>query len=160
VPKHSYSLSSRSDSVICLRRLLFESLKVRILNVPEPPKEDREHKVRIAVLFSGGLDCTVLARMAHDLLPPEQEIDLINVAFENPRSINAAKKTAAIKKRPTEGENLAVTDNQTDSECISCYELCPDRKTGRSAFQELAYICPGRVWRFVAVRSPRCISYL
>ena len=36
---------------------------------------------RGAVLFSGGSDCRVLARLADLHLPPEQPLDLINVAF-------------------------------------------------------------------------------
>src|SRR5277367_7045425 len=47
---------------------------------------------RVAVLFSGGLDCSVLAYLIHTLLPATEPIDLINVAFENPRTV-AAQKT-------------------------------------------------------------------
>ena len=36
---------------------------------------------RVAVLFSGGIDCMVLARLADLHMPPDQPIDLINVAF-------------------------------------------------------------------------------
>jgi asparagine synthetase B (glutamine-hydrolysing) len=104
----------------------------------------------MAVLFSGGLDCTVLARIAHDLLPADQEIDLLNVAFENPRTINAAEKASQTDKQKTMSssntESTAIT-----SETISCYEKCPDRETGRKAFRELQSVCPGRRWRFVAV---------
>ncbi|CAD2218533.1 hypothetical protein AGDE_13103 [Angomonas deanei] len=35
----------------------------------------------LCVLFSGGIDCTVLAALAHYLLPIETPIELINVAF-------------------------------------------------------------------------------
>lgn len=35
----------------------------------------------IGILFSGGLDCTVLAALAHFLLPVDTPIELINVAF-------------------------------------------------------------------------------
>lgn len=37
----------------------------------------------IGILFSGGLDCSVLAALAHLILPPETPIELINVAFGN-----------------------------------------------------------------------------
>eukprot|EP01063_Lacrimia_lanifica_P014337 TRINITY_DN2094_c1_g3_i1.p1 TRINITY_DN2094_c1_g3~~TRINITY_DN2094_c1_g3_i1.p1 ORF type:complete len:692 (+),score=162.48 TRINITY_DN2094_c1_g3_i1:93-2168(+) len=36
---------------------------------------------RIGVLFSGGVDCAVLAALADDLVPPGESIDLLNVAF-------------------------------------------------------------------------------
>jgi asparagine synthetase B (glutamine-hydrolysing) len=81
------------------------------------------------VLFSGGLDCTVLARLASDAIPAEQPIDLLNVAFENPR----------------------VASNLKLQSVEDLYELCPDRITGRKAFSELVECCPTRTWRFVTV---------
>ncbi|RDL41907.1 Adenine nucleotide alpha hydrolases-like protein [Venustampulla echinocandica] len=144
-----------------LRRLLCESLKPRILNVPRPPGLSEAHNVRVAVLFSGGLDCTVLARLAHELLPSNHEIDLINVAFENPRSINAARKTKTSKKKTDHDAqcNSGATTEDIEGEendllSDSYYEVCPDRKTGRKAFQELQSVCPTRVWRFIAVDVP------
>ncbi|KAK4547400.1 hypothetical protein LTR36_001056 [Oleoguttula mirabilis] len=88
---------------------------------------------KLAILFSGGLDCSVLARLAHDLIPLPEGIDLLNVAFENPR----------IHKHVAEGANSQAT-----------YELCPDRATGRTSYAELQRICPGREWRFVAINIP------
>lgn len=149
MPEQSYKLNLESSSVQQLNSHLSQSLKLRIMNVPLPPAHDGGDEVRIAILFSGGLDCTVLARMAHDLLPLTHCIDLINVAFENPRVIQAAKnanltKKGAIKNRPTEE---TLEDNG-----VSAYEKCPDRETGRKAFQELQEVCPSRSWLFVAVR--------
>jgi asparagine synthetase B (glutamine-hydrolysing) len=95
-----------------------------------PTDESPEHAAKIAVLFSGGLDCTILARLCHDLLPPSEGIDLLNVAFENPRIHS----------------NLALG--------TSPYELCPDRITGRASHAELQQVCPGRRWRFVEVNVP------
>ncbi|KAK1574462.1 asparagine synthase [Colletotrichum navitas] len=126
-------LSASSPSVHAVREQLAESLKLRVLNVPEPPAREADNDTRVAVLFSGGLDCTVLARMASDLLPSEQGIDLINVAFENPR-------LAAKAEQSPDG--------------LSLYEACPDRVTGRKSFAELAAVCPARRWRFVAVDVP------
>jgi asparagine synthetase B (glutamine-hydrolysing) len=84
----------------------------------------------MAILFSGGLDCTVLARLCHDILPAATAIDLLNVAFENPRIV------AQLQKQQIE----------TD-----VYEACPDRMTGRKAFAELCELCPERIFRFIAV---------
>lgn len=91
----------------------------------------------MAVLFSGGLDCTVLARLCHDLLPRDHPVDLVNVAFENPRVAAHAKKSK----------------DQESFESFDIYEACPDRVTGRKSFAELQAVCPGRAWRFIAVRS-------
>ncbi|KAI0550580.1 asparagine synthase-domain-containing protein [Xylaria curta] len=132
-PKHE--LDFHSPSLQVLRYKLIESLKPRVLDVPEPPNTISEIDARIAVLFSGGLDCTVLARLAHDLVPISQGLDLINVAFENPRQV------ALEAKQP----HLRASDT---------YEGCPDRATGRKAFAELKSSCPGRYWRFIAVNVP------
>ncbi|KAI8629203.1 asparagine synthase-domain-containing protein [Xylariaceae sp. FL1651] len=132
-PKHE--LDFHSPSLQTLRQKLVESLKLRVLDVPEPPNAAPDVDIRIAILFSGGLDCTVLARLTHDLLPVDQGVDLINVAFENPRQV------ALETKQP----HLRVVDT---------YEGCPDRITGRKAFAELQSACPGRYWRFIAVNVP------
>ncbi|KAB8289689.1 hypothetical protein EYC80_010601 [Monilinia laxa] len=130
----SHILSLDSPSVMSLRHYLCHS-----------------HNVRLAILFSGGLDCTVLARLAHDLLPPDQEIDLLNVAFENPRVIKAAQTGPRLKKgaQPPPSDKTEMLDNK-----VSPYELCPDRETGRKAHQELQTVCPRRKWRFVAINVP------
>lgn len=161
MPAGTYLPASLLDSVGELGNRLRESLKLRLLNIPAPPIQDGEPDVRVAVLFSGGLDCTVLARLLHDIFPLEYQIDLLNVAFENPRVIQAAKqppKTKGPKKTSKphsvaqEDEN-AVSISHTGTFPKSPYESCPDRETGRKAFEELSKVCTGRLWRFVAVKN-------
>lgn len=127
-PENSFMLTKQSSSVKQLREKLTSSLELRLLGVPLPPGASQTD-ARIAVLFSGGLDCTVLARMASDILPADQAIDLINVAFENPR----------------------IAAQHARGPPVNLYELCPDRITGRKSFAELLAICPQRRWRFVTV---------
>ena len=132
IPSSSPHLNESSGSVAHLNSLLRKSLALRVLNVPDPPTlGPASNPTKIAILFSGGLDCTVLARVCHDLLPLEQPIDLINVAFENPR----------IHSKLARGPEEA-------------YEICPDRITGRSSHAELRHVCPKRLFRFVAVNIP------
>ena len=92
---------------------------------------------RVAILFSGGLDCTLIARLASDILPDEKEIDLLNVAFENPRVVEATVRA--------KGEGHSLT---------SAFEICPDRVTGRASYSELVRLCPRRTWRFVSIDIP------
>ena|SRR5579859_5944560 len=98
---------------------------------------EEESPPRVAVLFSGGLDCSVLAWLVHTLLPPDEPIDLINVAFENPRTVAAQK---------TRDEDV--------------YSVCPDRITGRAGWEELRRLSQesGRNWQFIEVcPRPMCL---
>lgn len=107
------------------------SLRPRVRDIPTfTTHGEAQNPSRVAVLFSGGLDCTLLARLVHDILPHDQPVDLLNVAFENPR-VNAAKG----KQKPTEYDYLS----------------CPDRLTGLKSYQELTRVCNERTWRFVSV---------
>ncbi|KAI0841057.1 asparagine synthase-domain-containing protein [Hypoxylon sp. FL0890] len=135
LPPSDHKLDFDSLSVEMLRHWLCESLKLRVLDIPEPPNLSSDADIRVAILFSGGLDCTVIARLAHDFIPASQGIDLINVAFENPRQASVDKISPHL--------------NAAD-----VYEACPDRMTGRKAFAELKSACPGRYWRFIAVNVP------
>ncbi|KAJ4300139.1 hypothetical protein N0V88_002808 [Collariella sp. IMI 366227] len=117
LPLSSCALTADSLSVASLKQQLLESLRSRVLNIPLPPGSDANGKTRLAVLFSGGLDCTVLARLCHEILDADQGIDLLNVAFENPRVVAQLQK---------EKGNLR-----------DFYEACPDRITGKRSFAEL-----------------------
>lgn len=133
-------LTQESSSVARLEQLLRDSLALRVLNIPDPPiipghpSENSLTPARLAILFSGGLDCTVLARLSHELLPSSEPIDLLNVAFQNPRIHKASN-----------------TDAQAFDAAL---ESCPDRITGRASYTELCQVCPERQWRFVAINVP------
>ena len=116
-----------------LADLLTASLSNRVQDIPNPPSAATS--TRLAILFSGGLDCTLLARLCHDILPKTHEIDLLNVAFENPRVVKAAARKAP-------------------SDSITVYSTCPDRLTGHQSHAELLRVCPGRTWRFVTIDVP------
>lgn len=125
-----------SETVYHLHQVLVDAVKLRVENIPKPPTT-AETPTRVAVLFSGGLDCTILARLMHDIIPLDQQVDLLNVAFENPRVIAAAAK---------KNDGLSTINN--------VYDSCPDRMTGISSYDELKSVCPGRQWRFVSIDVP------
>lgn len=83
-------------TIQALHRELEASLRKRILTVPAVPPPPQ---ARIAILFSGGLDCTTLALMVDRILPGAERIDLINVAFENPRVVEGKARDAAAKAK-------------------------------------------------------------
>lgn len=92
---------------------------------PLPPNSGES----VAVLFSGGVDCTVLARLCDLLLPAATRIDLLNVAFENERF-------------------MAQNPHSPPFDV-------PDRVTGRASWQELRSLSPKRRFRFVKVNVSR-----
>lgn len=52
---------------------------------------------RVAVLFSGGVDCMVVACLAHRHVPADEPIDLINVCFD--RDTASPDRLGAIRGR-------------------------------------------------------------
>ncbi|KAL8997242.1 MAG: hypothetical protein Q9169_003435 [Polycauliona sp. 2 TL-2023] len=124
-------LSRDAPTVDALLKKLQLSLAVRVLGIPPLPSSSNQASAKLAILFSGGLDCALLARIVHDLLPEGQGIDLLNVAFENPRVLKAASATT--------------------SPGATAFSQCPDRVTGLRSYAELQRLCPGRQWQFVSI---------
>ena len=118
-------LTTTSPSVATLLTKLRASLALRLA-----PNTLPTTKTPVAILFSGGLDCTLLARLAHEILPSDTPIDLLNVAFENPRI------------------------HKTTSSPKESYEACPDRQTARQSHAELSFVCPERRWNLVPINIP------
>ncbi|KAM0722869.1 hypothetical protein Q7P37_001067 [Cladosporium fusiforme] len=139
LPSSPDKLKQSSPSVARLEQLLRDSLTPRVCNIPDPPPLPGHPNgilapTRLAILFSGGLDCTVLARLSHDLLPGSEPIDLLNVAFQNPR--------------------IHKNSDENEESYLAAFESCPDRITGRASYAELCQVCPDRQWRFVAINIP------
>lgn len=130
VPKDQYRLTVHSSAVSELAAVLSSAIRLRVRDIPGLYFDDSVSQARIAILFSGGLDCTTIARMIHDLIPRYCSIDLLNVAFQNPHSASSSTDTEA------------------------AYNACPDRKTAISSFLELQALCPDRVWRLVEINVP------
>ncbi|KAJ9079537.1 hypothetical protein DSO57_1034493 [Entomophthora muscae] len=110
------------ESVQGLEKALLESIRRRVVSIPQ-----NGEAARLGILFSGGIDCTMLAYYAHRFLPAGEPLDLLNVSFENPR-------IAA----------LSVSKGQAPPPA-------PDRISGLSSLEELKLLCPGREFRFIAI---------
>ena len=98
-----------------LLRVLSNSVRRRVQDVPPRSLADRAagadgrvSHARVGVLFSGGIDSMVLARLADLHLPAGEPIDLINVAFGDAAAsapdrlggILGARELCAISDRP------------------------------------------------------------
>ncbi|CDR87298.1 uncharacterized protein SPSC_00424 [Sporisorium scitamineum] len=159
--------------------VLSESVRQRVTDINTDQPADEAH---VAILFSGGLDCTTLALLADRYVPPEQPIDLLNVGFENVRAIEAAKQerekrlrakvkaanrskgkhrqgvdassdtTAPAPQQESEEKESAIFDTDTDP-TTDIYSV-PDRLTGLSSYTELRLLSPLRRWNFVPIDIP------
>ncbi|KAJ3105234.1 Asparagine synthetase domain-containing protein 1, partial [Phlyctochytrium bullatum] len=159
---------------------LSAAVRARVQRIPDhnvPAHPGSLPPAPLAILFSGGLDCMVLAALAAVHLPPDAPIDLLNVAFENPRVNKAraaggsAKKTKKKNQQqqqrgtelPAGGADTTHVDaspstgdpERADMEpqAADLYDV-PDRDTGRLGVAELRKRFPDRPWRLVEVDVP------
>lgn len=131
---------------------LDRSVMLRVQNIPRRTSE--KGRAQVAVLFSGGIDSTILAFLAHRHVPLDEPIDLLNVAFQNPRKIQVQTdgNIGAIPKREKKRQLKAAETNGAVKESTSY--MVPDRVTGLQEVEEFRRICPGRTWNFVEVDVP------
>lgn len=80
-------------------------------------------------------------------LPQEEAIDLLNVAFENPRRSKAKKDENRSPGKQKNQADVAVLSSDVDQTTVSY--LVPDRVAGLEELEELRSICPKRIWNFV-----------
>lgn len=132
---------------------LDRSVMLRVQNIPRRTSSEKG-KAQVAVLFSGGIDSTMLAFLAHRHVPLDEPIDLLNVAFQNPRKIQVQTdgNLGAIPKREKKRQLKAAEINGTERGSPSY--MVPDRVTGLQEVEEFRRICPGRTWNFVEVDVP------
>ncbi|KAG5473814.1 hypothetical protein LSCM1_04444 [Leishmania martiniquensis] len=92
----------------------------------------------LCILFSGGIDCTVIAALAHYLLPVETPIELVNVAFgEAPEQ--APDRVAALRSME---ELLRLPLLHTSADDVA------------ASTTSAAAAMPEREWRLVLVDVP------
>ncbi|XP_021185992.3 asparagine synthetase domain-containing protein CG17486 isoform X2 [Helicoverpa armigera] len=106
------------NTVVKVTKLLEISINLRLNRQPNKCKKCLNNTIHscshctVGILFSGGLDCTILAVLADKYLPREQTIDLINVAFKKDH-----KSTFDVPDRITGKQSLQELQ-----------KLCPTRK--------------------------------
>ncbi|EDV95356.1 asparagine synthetase domain-containing protein CG17486 [Drosophila grimshawi] len=86
---------------------------------------------KICILFSGGIDCSILALLADRSVPHAEPIELINVAFE---------RVGRKQQQPQQVDNLWQV---------------PDRQTAWQSLAELQRLCPQRNWQLLEVNVSR-----
>lgn len=86
---------------------------------------------RVGILFSGGIDCTILARLSDAIIDGKLPIDLINVSFE----------------KIVRGKHSAGTEHIDYN--------TPDRISAKNSLDELKLLCPDRKWNLIEVNVTR-----
>lgn len=126
-------------------------------------------QARVAVFFSGGIDSTVVAYLADrfvEVFPrhvsilskgnrhvdPDEPIDLLNVAFENPRKITV-KVEGNVHGLPKREKKQKLRDPLDYTTVKVTYDV-PDRLTGLQEVEELRRLCPKRKWNFLEINVP------
>lgn len=115
--KSAMMMKLETHSPLCanvdkLTELLKLSVETRV--VAQPPHcmkcQTPCTHCKTGVLFSGGIDSTVIALLAHQFVPHSEPIDLLNVAFEKNHNFNVPDRLTGL------------------SSLRELQELCPDRK--------------------------------
>ncbi|KAG0273826.1 hypothetical protein BGZ95_010357 [Linnemannia exigua] len=150
------------EAITGMISVLGDSVRRRVQDIP---RTGLQHDARVGILFSGGLDCLCLAALADRFLPEGEAIDLLNVGFENPRSVKAkAAEEALALKRLKKKQGTAESSGTTDGDITNSGKAkptkpdtrfnVPDRTTGYESLTELRKIAPRRHWNFVEVNVP------
>lgn len=126
-------------------KYLEESVNLRVRDIPRHDLGN-PHSARVAVLFSGGIDSSVVAFLAHKHLPKDEQIDLLNVAFENPRTLQG--NTQPSKRHSSKKNPNTVTLSESQKYMV------PDRATGLAQLEEFRRLAPERTWNFVEINIP------
>jgi len=95
-------------SLACFCSALEEAVRIRV---------ESQFGADIGILFSGGLDCTVLAALAHKYVPSGSAIDLLNASFErnSPDRLTAISSWQELKREfPSRVWNLVCIDKTID----------------------------------------------
>lgn len=96
----------------------------------------------LAILYSGGLDSAVLAALANQHYPTGP-LELLTVAFANPRVLAAAAASSSSVSSKS-GKEAASQPAKGP------YDT-PDRITARAGLEELKRIAPEREWRLIEI---------
>ncbi|KAF8640378.1 hypothetical protein AX17_000048 [Amanita inopinata Kibby_2008] len=143
-----------ADSVDGLIDLLDQSVSLQVRNIPAIDSSESSVQARVAILFSGGIDSAALAYFAHRHVAPEEPIDLLNVAFENPRKIRLLSE-GNVGSLGCKGEkSMRRRGPMNGVPILETSYLVPDRVTGLQELEELRRVCGGRKWNFVEIDVP------
>ncbi|XP_075686044.1 asparagine synthetase domain-containing protein 1 [Rhinoderma darwinii] len=130
-------------------KVLSAAVRKRVLSLPRVnnPTSEAEKLAEVAILFSGGIDSMMLAVFADQHIPPEEPIDLLNVAFMMKARITKINKGSLQKKQRSASSCQSDAEDPMD---LNPFDV-PDRITGRLGLEELKNLNPRRIWNFVEI---------
>nr|CAH8871062.1 unnamed protein product [Trichobilharzia regenti] len=106
----------------------------KISNLLNSPDENWSGSF-FGLLFSGGLDSSVIAALVDRCVPTNYSIDLINVAFQ----------------RVCPSQSTNDNTNFQDGNNLVSAEEAPDRQTALKSYEELCKLSPQRKWNLIKV---------
>lgn len=133
---HLIAIKSVEEASLRLEKLLFDAVRRRIGTIDTNTKTHC-----ISILFSGGLDSTVLAALVLQAIPTEAMhktvVKLINVSFVDDKCAN----------NNNESSNNNNKDNVSAS--IEKQPIAADTKAAQSSYEELRAIYPNHMIHFI-----------
>ncbi|MCJ8732936.1 hypothetical protein PDJAM_G00216910 [Pangasius djambal] len=134
--------TGKRETVCRLIDVLGEAVRRRVQHLPHQSNPDQ---AQVAILFSGGIDSMILAVLADRYIPPDQPIDLLNVAFklQESKTKQGSGKTGRNNKKEHASHDVATS--------LQPKFDVPDRITGRDGLRELTTLSPTRKWNFVEI---------
>lgn len=135
--KHLLDVKSIVDTCNKTIDFLRRSVEERIKSTPKFCKNcmTAKEKVicthsRVGILFSGGIDCTIISLLANDIVEQNVSIDLMNVSFEK------------------------IARGSIKKDCVIDWNV-PDRISAKNTLVELRKLCPNRRWNFIEINIKR-----
>ncbi|KRK05143.1 uncharacterized protein Dyak_GE28580 [Drosophila yakuba] len=133
--KNLIAQSEIKETLSIIHTLLSDSIKNRVKNTAPLCRLCLQQlnislacrHAKLCILFSGGIDCTILALLANQNVPVNEPIELINVAFESVKGQNISEKLWDV----------------------------PYRITSLVSVNELKQLCPERHWNLLEVNVTR-----
>ncbi|OJT12606.1 Asparagine synthetase domain-containing protein C4F6.11c [Trametes pubescens] len=139
--------TDEKGNILCWNGEIFEGIEVRA---------DENDGAKLLEALQGAEHqqdvVNVFGRIEGPHVAPDEPIDLLNVAFENPRKI-AVRVDGNVGGLPKREKKQKLREPLDYSTVKVSFDV-PDRLTGLQELEELRRLCPNRTWNFLEINVP------